>query len=403
VNDSQLLVSRHALLHNVRLLRACVGPDVKLCATIKAGAYGHGAAVVADALTNFSLDGADAPVVDGFAVATLDEAAELPLDGHRAAELPVLVLRPVENVYVGRNREALEHAIRMGWQLTLISPAAADDVARVAMGIGRRASVHVMLDTGLTRCGACLESFEALLRKIESRTSLRLTGVASHFANSDTPDHPFTAEQIDRFLGATGALASARKVTRHLANTGGMFFSPRAHLDMVRPGLGLYGIDPSGKPSLDRPLRPVMKWVAPLVAVHEVKRGTTVGYGQTWTAVHDTRVGLVPVGYADGYLRAFSNRGVMVVQDRAVPVVGRVSMDYTMLDLGPNAPVTVGEQVTVLDNDPLSPVSAYALARIADTIPYELFTRIGPRVRRTGVDPADSDVSLVSAEGMMDD
>ncbi len=399
MNDSQLLVSRDALLHNVRLLRRAVAPHVKLCATVKANAYGHGAALVVDALTNFSLDDLDAPVVDQLAVATIDEAAELaPNTG-----LPVLVLRPVENVYVGRNRDALEHAIRSGWMLTVITAAAAEDVNRVAMGCGKRALVHVMVDTGLTRCGVCLEHLDLLLNKIESRSALRLVGIASHFANSDAPNHPFTAEQIDRFIQATDSLASSRKITRHLANTGGIFFEPRAHLDKVRPGLGLYGIDPTGTPTLDRVLRPAMKWTAPLIAIHHVKRGTTVGYGQTFTAPQDTRVGLVPVGYADGYLRAFSNRGVMMLHDRPLPVVGRVSMDYTMLDLGRAPNAIVGDPITVLDNDPLSPASAYALARLADTIPYELFTRIGPRVRRVGVEPADNEVALVSADGMMDD
>jgi alanine racemase len=398
VNDSQLLISRDALLHNVRLIRLAVAPGVKICATIKAGAYGHGVAHVVDALTNFALDDADAPAVDQLAVATIDEAGDLPHTG-----LPVLVLRPVENVYVGRNREALEHAIRSGWMLMVITPAAAEDVNRVAMGIGRRALVHVMIDTGLTRCGAPLGSVDELLRKIESRDALKLVGVASHFANSDAPDHPFIDEQLTRFLTATDALAALRRVQRHVANTGGIFFAPRAHLDMVRPGLGLYGIDPSGRPNLDRPFRPVMKWVAPLIAIHDVPRGTTVGYGQTWTAPRDTRVGLVPVGYADGYLRAFSNRGVMLLHNHPAPVLGRVSMDYTMIDVTEIPHATLGDAVTVLDNDPLSPTSAYALARRADTIPYELFTRIGPRVRRVAVEPTDSEITVATVNEWSDE
>jgi len=398
VNDSQLLISREALLHNVRLIRRAVAPGVKLCAMVKADAYGHGAAQVVDALSNFALDGLDAPAVDQLAVATIDEANDLPHTG-----LPVLVLRPVENVYVGRNREALEHAIRSGWMLTVITPAAAEDVSRVAMGIGKRALVHVMIDTGLTRCGACLGGVDELIGRVESRTALKLVGVATHFANSDAPDHPFIDEQLTRFLTVTDRLAASRKIQRHVANTGGIFFAPRAHLDMVRPGLGLYGIDPSGKPNLDRPFRPVMKWVAPLLAVHDVPRGATVGYGQTWTAPRDTRVGLVPVGYADGYLRAFSNRGVMLLHNHSVPVLGRVSMDYTMIDVTEVPHATLGDPVTVLDNDPLSPASAYALARLAGTIPYELFTRIGPRVRHVAIDPTDSEVTVATVNEWSDE
>ena len=398
VNDSQLLISRDALLHNVRLIRRAVAPGVKICAMVKADAYGHGAALVVDALTNFAIDDTHAPAVDQLAVATIDEAGDLPRTG-----LPMLILRPVENVYVGRNRAALEHAIRSGWMLTVITRAAAEDVNRVAMGIGKRALVHVMIDTGLTRCGACLSSARELIHKIESCTALKLVGVASHFANSDAPNHPFIEEQLARFLDATNPLAASGKTQRHIANTGGIFFAPRAHLDMVRPGLGLYGIDPSGKPNLDRPFRPVMKWVAPLIAIHDVPRDATVGYGQTWTAPRDTRVGLVPLGYADGYLRAFSNRGVMLLHNQPAPVLGRVSMDYTMIDVTKVAHATLGDPVTVLDHDPLSPASAYALARLADTIPYELFTRIGPRVRRVAVDPTDSEVTVATVNEWSDE
>jgi alanine racemase len=398
MNDSQLLISRDALLHNVRLLRRAIGPQVKICATVKANAYGHGADVVTDTLANFALDEMDAPVVDQLAVATIDEAAELPQTG-----LPVLILRPVENVFAGNNRAALELAIRNGWMLTIISTSAAEDLNRVAMSCGKRALVHVMIDTGLTRCGVAMEHLAALLDKIESRSGLRLVGLASHFACSELRGHPFTDEQLDRFHQATDPLIENRRLTRHIANTGGIFFTPQSHLDMVRPGLGLYGIDPSGRPHLDRPLRPVLKWVAPLIAIHAVRQGATAGYGRTWTAEHDTRVGLVPVGYADGYLRAFSNRARMMLGKRPVRVVGRVSMDYTMVDLGPGSQDNVGDIITILDSDPLSPASAYELARLGQTLPYELFTRIGSRVRRVGVAPADHEIALSNAEQMLDD
>ena len=151
---------------------------------------------------------------------------------------------------------------------------------------------------------------------------------------------------------------------------------------MVRPGLSLYGVDPTFAPAVDRPLRPALKWTAPLIGIRDVPKGTPVGYGQTWLAPRDTKIGLVPVGYADGYLRAFSSKASMLLAGRTVPVVGTVSMDSTTLDLGPDSHAVIGDEVTVLDDNPLSPASAYALARWADTIPYEIFCRIGPRVKR---------------------
>jgi alanine racemase len=154
---------------------------------------------------------------------------------------------------------------------------------------------------------------------------------------------------------------------------------------MVRPGLGLYGIDPTGRPHLSRPLRPVMKWTAPLISVRSIPKPTGVGYGQSWIAPRDTRIGLVPVGYADGYPRRFGGEAVVMVNGRAVSVVGRVSMDMMTIDLGDH-PAQVGDEVTLLDDDPLSPASVYQLAEWDQTIPYEIFCRIGSRIPRIAID-----------------
>ncbi len=198
-----------------------------------------------------------------------------------------------------------------------------------------------------------------------------------------------TADQLRRFTAATDKHVAGKKVLRHAANSAAVFFSPQSHLDMVRPGISIYGLDPRGSPSLERPLRPVMKWIAPLLLIRDLSKGSSLGYGQTWTAPRDTRIGLVPVGYGDGYLRAFSNRAKMLLHKRPVSVVGRVSMDYTMIDIGDIPAARVGDEVTILDSDPLSPASAYALADCAGTIPYELLCRIGQRIPRVAVEPPE--------------
>jgi alanine racemase len=389
IAESRVSISRAALMHNVRLLRRSIAPGVRLCAVVKADAYGHGAATVVDTLCNFTSEDTESPAVDYLAVATIDEAAQLP-----DSVLPVLILRPVENTFAGRNRDAIEHAIQNGWILLISSPAAVDDVARLAIKIGRRASVHVMVDTGLTRTGTSLENLFTLLTRIESRGSaLRLLAIGTHFANSEIAHDPFTKEQLARFHAATDGFigATPRKILRHACNSGGVFFAgAEAQFDMIRPGVALYGIDPTLRPNLDRPLRPVLKWTAPLVAIHDIRASATVGYGQSWIAARDTRIGVVPVGYADGYLRSLSNRGVMMLGKFGVPVVGRVSMDYTCIDLHDVPHARIGDEVTILDNDPLSPASAYEIARRGETIPYELFTRIGPRIKRFAVDPEES-------------
>lgn len=396
LGEPRLLISRSALLHNARLLRARTGPHVRLCAMIKGDAYGHGAAIVADTLCNFLDPVTRKAPVDEVAVATIEEAIALP-----ELAVPLTVMRPVENVFIGRQRQLLERAILAGWTLTIRSPAAADDLARVAQLCGKRANLHVMVDTGMTRCGADVGELDNLMERVASHAMLKLVSIGTHFANSEVPDDPFTREQLLRFLNVTEPFVSGgafkHKVIRHAANSGAIFFTSGAHLDAVRPGIAIYGIDPTCKPHLDRPLKPVMKWTAPIVGIHEVQAGTSVGYGRSWQAPHDTRIGLIPVGYADGYLRDYSNKGAMVLDGRACPVVGKVSMDLTTIDLHNVPDASIGDEVTVLDNDPVSPASAYRLAKWADTIPYEVFCRIGPRVTRVAVDPEDAPVDVSQA------
>lgn len=410
VGEPRALISRSALVHNARLIRRAVGPGVKICAIVKANAYGHGVNIVCDTLLNYDQGLTQGPLVDAFAVASLDEAAGVP-----ESDLPIHVFRPVENVYVGQQREKLETAIRQGWILTVCTIAAAQDVARLAMACGRRARVQVMIDTGMTRSGVSPADVDELLARISAMPSLVIDSLCTHFAASEEAQSPATVEQLGRFNHATvgpkelrpllfrgtgiGLKGDVTLFPRHAANSGAVFMHPGTHFDMVRPGIALYGIDPTCKPCMDRPLRPVLKWVAPLLMIRDVPANTPVGYGQTWTTPRDTRIGLVPVGYADGYMRAFSNRAMMMVNERPCPVVGRVSMDLVTIDLGQRGHDTLGDEVTVLDNDPLSPAGVYALSQHGDTIPYELFCRVGARIPRVAVEPADE---VIETQAMSD-
>ena len=395
LGEPRVLVSRTALLHNARVIRRAVGSRVRVCGVIKADAYGHGATLVADTLCNFTHDAggdsrnnpAGAPAVDALAVASIDEADALPDPG-----VPVIVLRPVENAFLGRQRGKLEFAILAGWTLTICSIPAAEDVARIALACGRRAVVQVMIDCGMTRTGVSPAAVCDLLCRIDALPSLRLAGLCTHFSSAEEPGNLITDQQLRTFRRCTDAVAGELhgKILRHAANSAATFFQNQSHFDMVRPGLALYGIDPTGRPSVDRFLRPALRWTAPIVSTIAITPGTTVGYGQTWKSSRDTRIGVVPVGYADGYPRCFSNRAVVMLHGRPAPVVGRVSMDLTTIDLVDHPHATVGDEVTLLDSDPLSPASVYRLAEWADTIPYEVLCRIGPRVHRVAMDGDDA-------------
>jgi alanine racemase len=382
--EPRCLISRQALIDNTALLRRTVGPDVKICAIIKADAYGHSAPIVVDALCNYSTDELEAPLVDALAVADLDEAGALP-----DVPLPLLVLRPVENVYLGRNRAELEAAVRNGWLLTVAGTAVAEDLSRIAQSCGQRANVQIMIDTGMTRAGCNLCDFEPVLAKVLSLPLLRLAGIYTHFACGEAAEHPFTAQQLSLFLEVTTHHFRNVRPPRHAANSGAIFALPSSRLDMVRPGISLYGIDPLCRPCMDRPLRPVMRWTAPLVGVRDVPAGTSVGYGQSFTAPVRMRIGLLPVGYADGYRRCFSNQASVIVQGRTAAVVGRVSMDFLTVDLSQIPQAVVGDEAILLDDDPLSPASVYKLAEMAQTIPYEILCGIGKRMKRVAVEPVD--------------
>jgi alanine racemase len=388
LGEPRVLISAAALQHNAKVVRRALQPQTKICAMLKADAYGHGASLVVDALCHAIDAERGKPFVDAVAVASMDEADALPDAG-----VPMIVFRPIENVFIGRQRQKLENAIRAGWVLTVCTAAASDDIARVAIAIGKRASVQVMVDTGMTRSGTPSGELGELMHRIDSRPALRLFGVCTHFSCSEDPGAAGTAIQLARFRRAIDGTCTAladkhanEKICRHAANSGGIFFFPHSHLDMVRPGISLYGIDPAGKPVLDRALRPVMKWTAPLIGIQTIEPGAAVGYGQTWTASRTSRIGLLPIGYADGFVRAYSNRAVVMVHGKSAPVVGRVSMDLTTIDLTDVPAAQIGDEAVLLDNDPLSPTSAYAHAEWADTIPYEIFCRIGSRVQRVWSD-----------------
>jgi alanine racemase len=252
--------------------------------------------------------------------------------------------------------------------------------------------VQVMVNTGLNRAGADVNELANLYEKISSLPALRLVGMATHFASSDEATNPLNTEQLSRFVEGTDALLAGKNSRPHrsAANSGGVFFQRDSHLDMVRPGISIYGIDPTCRPSVNRALRPVMRWTAPLIAIRDVPAGAQVGYGQTWTAAKATKLGLVPIGYADGYPRLLSNCGTMMINGQPAPVAGRVSMDLTVIDLR-NAPqAMIGDEVTVMDNDPVSPASVYRIAELAGTIPYEILCRIGKRVRRVTEDDGEN-------------
>jgi alanine racemase len=363
------------LSHNVRALRKKCRPGVKLCAVLKADAYGHGIRVVAPTL--------QAAGVDCAAVATLLEAIELrSANWHR----PILVLGNVLVVADDRERrERLRAIVKHDVVLTVTDL----DTVRILAGLDLQSpiDVHIKVDTGMGRMGTMPQTAAALVESVRGAKSLRLTGFYSHFATADFEQRDLVEKQLTRFNDVLDRLGDRlpSDIVRHLANSAATITLPEAHFDMVRPGLALYGLVPADQMADCIDLKPALRLVSHLTAVKDLPVGHCVGYGHTFTTQRPTRLGIVPIGYFDGYLRSLSNVAVVGTAAGDAPVIGRVSMDQLAVDLTDLPTLRLGAEVVLIDDRPDRPNSVPALARQMGTIPYEVTCLLGRRIQRVAV------------------
>lgn len=369
------------LVHNYRALRACCRNNlVKFCAPLKANAYGHGLAVVAPVLQSAGADCA--------AVATLNEAIELRSVGWTR---PILVLGNILAVADENERaERIGVVLQHGLTLTIVN----EDSVRLLREANppKPIAVHVKIDTGMGRMGCMPEQASELLRSVRVARCLHFTGFYSHFATADLKQRELVKKQLSLF---NHMLTSVRVhlppgVIRHLANSAATITMADAHYDMVRPGLALYGYYPASHMSELVYLKPTLKLMSHLTSVKELPVGHCVGYGQTFVTKRASRIGLVPVGYADGFLRVLSNEAVVGTPAGKAPVVGRISMDQLAIDLTDLPPLEIGTPITLIDDKPSGANSVAGIARKMGTIPYEVTCLVGPRVSRVAVGSFDA-------------
>ena len=337
----------------------------ELMAVVKADGFGHGAADVARTVLAYG--------ATRLGVTSVEEALSLRRAGIRA---PLLSwLNPLGADFAGAIVADIDLAVPSREHLDAVLAAGAPGATA--------ARVHLQLDTGMARDGAEPSAWPGLCRAArhaELQGRLRVVGVMGHLACADQPAHPANEAGRTRFAWGLSVARSVglRPTLRHLAATAATLTDPRSHHTMVRVGAGLVGIDPTGT----TPLRPALTLTAPVVTVRRVRAGTPVGYGHTWTAPRATWLGLLPLGYADGLPRAVSGRAEVLVRGRRCPVVGRVSMDQVVVDLG-DEPVSVGEQVTLLGPGDAGEPTVAEWAAWAETLEHDIVTGFGPRVRRT--------------------
>ncbi len=354
---------------NVERVRRAVGPGVEVMAVVKADAYGHGAVPIARAA--LEAGATRLAVGDSSEALALREAAiAAPI-----AVLGALVEREIDEV-VHHGITPTVHSLDRVKLLDL-----------KARRHGRRLPVHLMVDTGMGRLGVRPSSAEALLVEIASRPNLVLEGVATHFAAA-ADDPAFTTEQLARFT-ALLARARARGLTipiAHAANSAALAARPEARLDLVRPGAALYGLDPSGAAArAGLGLEPVLALRSQVVFLKRVEKGTPIGYGTGCRTGHATRVATVAIGYHDGYPHPLSGKAWVLIRGRRAPLLGTVTMDYIMADVGHIPGVRVGDAVTLVGRDGAEEIRCEELAKLAGTIAYDIPAGLGRRVRRVYV------------------
>ena len=368
-----LLYATHARVHlgnirdNLLAVRAAVGPGRKLLVAVKANGYGHGAVAV-------SRMAEATRAADWLGVATVPEGIQLREAG---LSLPILKLGPTFP-------NEMRPAVGAGITLAVCSAEEAEAAADAARAAGRPASVHLKVDTGMGRVGVVPVEAASLALRVSALPGVELEGVFTHLPVSDAADPAFTREQVSLFrsLAADVEEAAGRKLLVHCANSGAILGHEPSWLDMVRPGIMAYGFRPDPATPDTIPLKPGMSLLTRVSFVKQVAAGTSIGYGRTWAAPRDTFIATIPAGYADGFNRLFSNRGRVLIGGRSHPVVGRVCMDQSMVDLGEETDVKVGDEVVLMGRSGDAEIRCEEWAETLGTITYEVTCQVNPRVAR---------------------
>lgn len=364
---SQFNVDLAAIDANLALADA-LNPGRVVLLPVKANAYGHG---IAEVSRHVEKTGS----AQWLGVAEVSEAEQIRQAG---VELPILKFSPLFP-------DELDRAIAAKLTIPVASEAEIGAAQAAAARADEELPVHLKLDTGMRRVGASTSDAVALARLIAGSAQLRLDGVFTHLPISDTPaGEEFTHQQLHRFLLAVAAIRDivGEVPWVHAGNSGGVLSHDLTGTNLIRPGIMAYGCRADATTAWEG-LTPVARWTSRISFLKQVPEGETVGYGRTWTAPCDTWIATVPVGYGDGYSRLFSNRGRMLVGGKSYPIAGRVCMDQTMIDLGPETPeVAVGDEVVLMGRQGAEEIPVEELAELMGTITYEATSLVAARVER---------------------
>ncbi len=362
-------INLSAITQNFKSIKSRTTADV--LAVVKADAYGHGLIPVSKALEEAG--------ADWFGTALLEEAINLRKSG---------ILKPIIS-WLTPLGEDFKSAIDLDIDLGIPSIDLLDEVIKAASLTGKTARIHLEIDTGMSR-GGVLSEWDQLIKSVlvgVNLKQLKVIGIWSHFARADEPDELMNQEQLSLFEEKVNQAKAAGIDAQfiHIANSAALFTNKSAHKNIIRSGIALFGLSPDIKTIGDSSslgLKPAMKLKAKLNLVKEVKAGSSVGYGGTAVLKSDTKLGVVALGYADGIPRSTNNLAGVFVDKKRAPIIGRVSMDQFVVDLGITSTAKTGDEVIVFGDGSNGEYTVDEWAKAANTINYEIITRIGPRVPR---------------------
>ncbi|MCL2388898.1 MAG: alanine racemase [Elusimicrobia bacterium] len=354
--------------YNLKKIKSYLNNGVKIMPVIKASGYGHGGVVLALQAQKIG--------VECIGVSSIEEGLAFREAGIKTEILVLGSIYPLEN---------LDTAARNNLTPSVSSISGVVALGALAKKLKKRLSFHLAIDTGMGRFGVDPSNAWHILQKISLHPELNMSGMYTHFPVADT-NSSYTQSQLDTFAGIVNyARKNGFKFTAHAANSAALIKNKKTHLDMVRPGISLFGLTSFDYSDKTIKLKPVLSWKTKIVFLKRVAAGFCVSYGRTFVTNRASVIATIPVGYADGYSRQFSSKADVLVRGRRCPVAGRVTMDMTMIDVTNVKGVSVGDEVVLLGQQGKERISAEELARLDNTINYEITCKIAARVPRVSI------------------
>lgn len=354
-----------AVDHNIKAIKKLLPADIKFMAVVKANAYGHGSVEVSRQAVK---SGADI-----LSVASVKEALELREAGITA---PILVLSETSS-------ELVDFVVDHNLTQTIYTKNLAEALSKAAQAKNKKVKIHVKVDTGMGRVGVLPGDAVELVSYLKQLKGLELEGLFTHFALAEEVGGDFTNQQIAKFNAVVDKLKEKgiKFSLLHAANSAATLLHKQTYLNMVRVGLLLYGLTPNGSHNLSLKLKPALAFKSKVLYLKKVPKGTPLSYGCTYTTKEETQIATVPVGYADGYSRALSNKSEVLINGKRYPVVGRVCMDLTLVNVFDDK-VKIGDEVVLIGKQGNEEIGAHELAKLQNTVNYEVVCSIGKRVPR---------------------